>query len=436
MKKFLSIILTIALVATFFCGFSIVSMAAEETDYVVFKAAANDPYATFSFKDGVRINPDTVKYAAVRYRLAADTKDSKGGAYMGQFYISPAAEPSVPIMYNATGNWETSFVDCTSLLEGTTDESIWNSASYTKTDVIRFDPLESLARRKDGDKECNVVEGAIIDIAWIAFFESETDAKAYTGTESTPAAILDADTIFNSVKSANNLVLTLIKGGNVEKEMLDITKARYLFNKSTGIQTGWWLHNVDEEATITVEAPIDFWFNAITFFAYGSDNDANMILDIECDGEIVFEKEFTARGNNSYTVEFDKPMKPNDNYVFYFIAGDNSEFDDWWFVLGSGDAPEGVDPEDDSVITMGGNTNDNTRLRPAIGLFECEAGEEETPTAAPTAAPTAEPTAVPTAAPTAAPTEAPKDKGCGSIIGAGAVAVLLAAAVVIRKKED
>ena len=85
--------------------------------------------------------------------------------------------------------------------------------------------------------------------------------------------------------------------------------------------------------------------------------------------------------------------------------------------------------------------------------------ETPTPTQAPTEVPTEAPTEIPTEAPTEpvseAPTEAPAvetnapettveiavcppdEKGCGSVIGFGAVAVLMAgAAVVALKKRD
>lgn len=60
------------------------------------------------------------------------------------------------------------------------------------------------------------------------------------------------------------------------------------------------------------------------------------------------------------------------------------------------------------------------------------------PTAVPTAVPTAEPTAAPTAEPAAEPTEAPKNNGgCGSVIGSASVVVIACAALVaLRKKEN
>ena len=69
---------------------------------------------------------------------------------------------------------------------------------------------------------------------------------------------------------------------------------------------------------------------------------------------------------------------------------------------------------------------------------ETTAGETDTPTDAPTEAPTDAPTDAPaTEAPTDAATEAPEEKGCGSALGMGLMAMLAAgAALNLKKKKE
>ena len=119
--------------------------------------------------------------------------NNTGVQLIGQFYISPAVEPFVPIKYNHTKQWETLVVDLTSVSQKTSLESAWNSTKYTAVDSIRFDPLESNrdAEAQDGENdEARVQDGDSIDIAFIAFFDNEEDAKAYDGSQDTPYCII------------------------------------------------------------------------------------------------------------------------------------------------------------------------------------------------------------------------------------------------------
>ncbi|MBR4979492.1 MAG: hypothetical protein IKX77_02960, partial [Clostridia bacterium] len=168
----------------------------------------NDPYANFSFHDGKAIDPDTVKWAKIKYRTITKT-DNTGVELIGQFYVNPAAEPFIPVKYNHTQKWETLVVDLTSVSEKASSGSIWDSAHYSGKTQIRFDPMESNrdAEAQDGEHDvARVQDGDCIDIAWIAFFESEADAKAYDGTQDTPAVIilpedLESYTPGNAIKS-------------------------------------------------------------------------------------------------------------------------------------------------------------------------------------------------------------------------------------------
>ena len=197
MKKTLALLIVAVFV---FAAFSAINASAavkagEGVAFAHVVAMGNDPYAEFMFNpDGnhTTIDPDTVKWASVRYRTITET-DNTGVQLIGQFYICSAAEPFIPIKYVHSGQWETIIVDMTSVSEKTALASKWNSKSYTDTSKIRFDPLESNrdAEAAQGESDTAVVsDGDSIDIAWIAFFESEEDAKAYDGTQNTPYCII------------------------------------------------------------------------------------------------------------------------------------------------------------------------------------------------------------------------------------------------------
>ena len=196
MKKALSLFIVAVFV---FAAFSAISVSAvkagEDVAFAHIVASGNDPYAEFTFSpDGnhTTIDPDTVKWASVRYRTITEC-DNTGVQLIGQFYICSAAEPFIPIKYVHSGQWETIIVDMTSVSEKTTLASKWNSTSYTDKSKIRFDPLESNRDAEAAQSESDtavVSDGDSIDIAWIAFFESEEDAKAYDGSQDTPYCII------------------------------------------------------------------------------------------------------------------------------------------------------------------------------------------------------------------------------------------------------
>jgi hypothetical protein len=183
-----------------------------EMEYVRMIAAGNDPYGTFHFHldgENTTIDPDETLWAAVRYRTVSQY-DSTGVEFSGQFYVIPEKEPCVPLHYNFTGEWETAIVDLTQVSARTEFESIWDSANYINVDVIRFDPLEPDRDSEDTQQDevsGKVRKGDCIDIAWIAFFETEYAARTYTGRENTPVAILDVDSFVN-ITNPNHLKVT------------------------------------------------------------------------------------------------------------------------------------------------------------------------------------------------------------------------------------
>lgn len=171
-----------------------------ETEYVRLINQNSDPHAIFDFSEKGNhstIDPDTVKWAAVRHRTAA-RYNPNNIEYIGQIYITPAKQPYIPLRYIYSGEWETLVVDMTSVAALPGSESVWDSEHYTETQGIRIDPLEPDwdADGYDSSTDRGVVgEGDYVDIAWIAFFEKEEDARAYTGTENTPYCLIDADSL-------------------------------------------------------------------------------------------------------------------------------------------------------------------------------------------------------------------------------------------------
>ena len=208
MKKTLSMLTVLALVISLAAGpltavFAENSSAGDgqtDPEYVRFTGTGFDPYASFEFSDNGQydtIDPDSVRWAAIRHRTAARYNENNV-EYIAQFYVIPAAEPFIPAHYIYSGEWETTILDMTSVAALYGRESIWDSDHYTAASQIRLDPLEPDRDAENFDDSTGrgiVTEGHYVDIAWIAFFEKEEDARAYTGSEDTPYCLLDANSL-------------------------------------------------------------------------------------------------------------------------------------------------------------------------------------------------------------------------------------------------
>ncbi len=457
MKKFLAILISLALLAGLLLSGMSFSFAeeADEADYVRFTATGNDPYASFKFSSegkNTTIDPDTVTWAAIRYRTISQF-DNTGVPFKGQLYVSPAAEPFIPVTYNFSMQWETVIVDCTSVSESTSMSSKWDSSAYTQRTNIRFDPLES-----DRDAEAAlssdnayVSDGDQIDIAWLAFFENEADARAYTGKEDTPYCIIDAASLMIG-SGGNNISAERFQDGEAVATPTPkvIGTGTYpLYDTSENTSTGYWMHPFNIDDILEVTFPIDQWFVGFSFFAWCSEND--VFLDIELlndNGDVVWSGRQVCFSNALQEVSFDKSFPPG-YYTIYFICAENPDYPEGanqHFVLGSGQPREDIADE----IEVYGFLGSSSLGAPHITLFTGDADpdyatpeptEEFTPEPVVTEAPTDAPTATPevTEAPTEEPviaTEEPKASGCGNVIGGG-IAVIAAAAVlmVIRKKH-
>ena len=146
-------------------------------EYAHYVASGNDPY--LNYENIIDIDPEVVTWAQIKYRTITE-KDSLDNTLTGQIYITPAAEPFIPVKWNHTGNWETIVVDLTSVSEKTTLTSLWKDSLGLG---FRLDPMESNrdAEANTGDDPAAVLPDSAIDVAYVAFFETEEAAKAFDG---------------------------------------------------------------------------------------------------------------------------------------------------------------------------------------------------------------------------------------------------------------
>lgn len=465
-KKFLAVLISLTLLAGLLVsGMTFAYAEEDEADYVRFTATGNDPYATFKFSSEgkhANIDPDTVKWAAIRYRTISEV-DNTGVPFKGQLYVSPAAEPFVPITYNFSKNWETAIIDCSAVAQSTTLDSIWDSESYKTTSTIRFDPLES-----DRDAEAELLEdeavvsdGDQIDVAWIAFFEKEEDAKAYTGAQDTPYCILDAASLAKFTGGYHISAERITNGvAAATPEPAVIHSGTYpLFDTKQATDTGYWMHpyNIDDALEVYFELP-EGWMVGFSFFAFCSENE--VYLDIEVvdnDDNVVWTGRQICFSNALQEVSFGGKSFPAGYYTIRFICAENPAYPDGegqHFVLGSGMVREDLEPED---IEVYGFIGSSSKGAPNITIY---LGDEDPNYATPEPAATPEPTDPPatqnpTDTPDAAPTETPGEstakpiteettekpkeesgkKGCGGVIGGGFALIALAAVAIIKRKH-
>ena len=132
--------------------------------YVTFTAKGDDPY----FKFGDEFNPTgkgtDLAYVVIKYRTEAKIgkgeffTNRSGGAHWGN------DGTHVEWSYNPDGQWHCVIVDCT--------QTGWGKAKDETLYAFRFDPLASGASTGD-----------TIDVAYIRFYASEDDARAFATAE-------------------------------------------------------------------------------------------------------------------------------------------------------------------------------------------------------------------------------------------------------------
>ncbi len=138
-------------------------------DYAYIPVIGEDPYFYAKFNNHHEIDADNVKWVSIKYRSDAENE----GNYI-QIYAYPPAEPCTRFDTINSGEWETG------VFKIADNTAHWNSAEYDRPSTVRIDPLN----------DESAVAGNCLEIAWIAFFESEEAAKAYDGTQMTPACIV------------------------------------------------------------------------------------------------------------------------------------------------------------------------------------------------------------------------------------------------------
>lgn len=192
MKKLFALVMTVVMLATL-----AVSAMAEtiEFDYARFTATGNDPNGTFEIG---AIDRAVTKWAVIKYRTVTE-KDSTGVQIRGQIYAK-AAEPHCLVTWNHSQNWETVVLDLTTTFDNGATPEIWTTTTET---TFRFDMMESNrdAVANDSADPAVIEAGSQIDIAYVAFYNSEADAKAGTNAVVT----VDAEQLATAFASPNNL---------------------------------------------------------------------------------------------------------------------------------------------------------------------------------------------------------------------------------------
>lgn len=194
MKKTISLLIVLTMLAAMF---SVTSFAADSFDYAHFKTTGNDPYGYVSLS--ATIDPDTVHWAVIKYKTITKSDDS-GNDLIAQIYTAPrAAEPNCPVTLTHSGKWELTAFDLTTCSK-TADNlpTRWTSTTAgAEWNRISFDPIEGArdAEANEGGAKGQVLADSEIDIAFIAFFDSEAKSKAFDGTGTSYAAIIDADAL-------------------------------------------------------------------------------------------------------------------------------------------------------------------------------------------------------------------------------------------------
>lgn len=414
MFKKISFLVAVVMVVTMLLS-AIPGFAAEagEAEYVRFTAQGNDPYGTFIFSsagNNNKIDPDTVTWAALRYRSGSQY-DSSGAEYTAQFYVSPAAEPCIPVRYNHTGKWETAIIDMTAVSSVTELESIWNSEKYTAVNTIRFDPLEPDRDPENTASEGNgqVNEGDYIDVAWIAFFEKEEDAKAYTGKENTPYCLLDIDSMLG-LNGANKLTAQRYndEGAVATPEPPKDAPVKYVLSPREDAVNNPQEFTSHESCAIEFVVPEGMSFKSLSLSSptWGAQENASLDAVIyawnsDYDTTIAGTELGTFRKENhvdNMEVEMDfGVILPPGKYVIYMTATDdtigawNGNYDEVGY---------------DAIFYFDDMENESWFPASWITLINGTDKAIEIATPAPTEVPTEKPTAAPTEVPTEAPATA------------------------------
>jgi len=144
----------------------------EEIEFARYTATANDPFVHYAFDSD--LDRGVTTWAVIKYRTITETDDC-GSPLKGQLYAE-AKEPHCVIDWNHSKEWETVVLDLLSTYDGS--DEIWTTCPEPD---FRFDMMESNRDAlTNSDEDPKVVVGSQIDIAYVAFYNTEEDAKAGT----------------------------------------------------------------------------------------------------------------------------------------------------------------------------------------------------------------------------------------------------------------
>ncbi len=159
-------------------GVATVELVSDEGGFARITSAGDDPF--------IAINPVPTtdvanKYAAIKYR---STSEKSTGIEIYTEIAEPHATTSEA--FQNDGQWHTIVIDLST------------AGAQWKGNFSRLDPMNA----------AGLPAGEVIDIAWVAIFADENDAKAYTGP-SEPTAPVDDPTPAENPGTADASVIAI-----------------------------------------------------------------------------------------------------------------------------------------------------------------------------------------------------------------------------------
>ena len=141
------------------CELMMVEVSPATNGYVTFTATGDDPYFKFGDAFAPQGTGTELSYVVIKYRTTA--KIGKGEFFTNRSGGAHWGEAGTPVdwEYKTDGAWHAVVIDCI---------SAWGKAANETLYAFRLDPLASGAKAGD-----------TIDVAFIRFYASEDDARAF-----------------------------------------------------------------------------------------------------------------------------------------------------------------------------------------------------------------------------------------------------------------
>jgi hypothetical protein len=261
-------------------------------------------------------------YAVVKYRTTS-------GAQSIDAYMAGAEPHTIFGTFEADGQWHCTIGD------------LEQSGSNWTGKFARLDPLNN----------GGLVEGDTIDIAWIALFASEDDAKAYTG------------------------------GSSEQQQPAEKGEDQWLCGEEpAAMSPNWWFNPVGEpdDKFVTVTFTATSNFSGIHAFYYCSNTDngftlAHMNVALVKDGNVVADAELASNGDAWADTDFGKVFGPGEYTIRYTPKSGSGVENDCWCVLA------GTTAESSAVVEAGGGARQSAEAAPVIMLIGADA-QGTTPT--------------------------------------------------------